>query len=220
MAITTHIKDHYKTLGIAPNASLQDIKKAYRQLALKYHPDKNPDQYAETHFREIQEAYDILSDTHKRRAYDEERWLTGMGNRARDTQVITPDWIYAESRKLSQHMATVDTYRMSHSALYDYLHLLLSDAHMAVLIAEQHTDTNHKIIQELIQATKGLKYQYMDEVANKMAKLAGNDNVMLQRIYQHLMERKRADAANRSLPWLVAVVTVVLCLLMWLYSRK
>ena len=109
MAYTTHIKDHYKTLGIAPNASLQDIKKAYRQLALKYHPDKNPgNQYAETHFREIHEAYDILSDTNKRKIYDEERWLAGMGNRARDTQVITPGWIYDESRKLSRHMATLD----------------------------------------------------------------------------------------------------------------
>ncbi|XP_016840845.1 dnaJ protein homolog 1 [Nasonia vitripennis] len=63
-------KDYYKILGIAKGASDDEIKKAYRKLALKYHPDKNRAAGAEEKFKEIAEAYEVLSDTKKREVYD------------------------------------------------------------------------------------------------------------------------------------------------------
>jgi curved DNA-binding protein len=65
-------KDYYASLGVSKDASTEEIKKAYRKLALKYHPDKNPgDQKAEEKFKEITEAYAVLSDAEKRRQYDQ-----------------------------------------------------------------------------------------------------------------------------------------------------
>lgn len=64
------IKDYYKTLGIPPDASLQEIKQAYRQLAHEYHPDKNKASNASALFIEITEAYEILRHNEKRAAYD------------------------------------------------------------------------------------------------------------------------------------------------------
>ena len=70
------LKDYYKVLGIEREASHDAIKKAYRALAKKYHPDHNPDKpRAEDRFKEVQEAYDVLSDTRKRKAYDRLRSL-------------------------------------------------------------------------------------------------------------------------------------------------
>ncbi len=64
-------EDYYKTLGVDKNTSLEDIKKAYRKLALKYHPDKNPnDKKAEEKFKKISEAYAVLGDEEKRKQYD------------------------------------------------------------------------------------------------------------------------------------------------------
>ena len=64
-------KDYYAILGVNKGASQEEIKKAYRKLALKYHPDRNPgDKSAEEKFKEINEAYDILKDEQKRAAYD------------------------------------------------------------------------------------------------------------------------------------------------------
>jgi molecular chaperone DnaJ len=64
-------KDYYQALGVGENASQDDIKKAYRELAKKYHPDKNPgDKVAEEKFKEASEAYETLSDTEKRAKYD------------------------------------------------------------------------------------------------------------------------------------------------------
>src|SRR2546421_10065884 len=67
-------RDYYEVLGVAKNASEDDIKKAYRKLAMKHHPDRNQGdgtKKAEEHFKEAKEAYEMLSDPQKRAAYDQ-----------------------------------------------------------------------------------------------------------------------------------------------------
>lgn len=64
-------RDYYEVLGISKSASKDEIKKAYRKLAKEYHPDRNKDEGAEDKFKEVQEAYDVLSDEQKRSAYDQ-----------------------------------------------------------------------------------------------------------------------------------------------------
>ena len=74
------VKDPYRTLGVDKKASDDEIKKAYRKLARQYHPDKNPgDASAEERFKEIQEAYSILSDADKRKRYDAGGGIFGTG---------------------------------------------------------------------------------------------------------------------------------------------
>ena len=65
-------RDYYEILGVTRNADDAELKKAYRQMALKYHPDKNPNnKEAEDKFKEAAEAYEVLSDGEKRKRYDQ-----------------------------------------------------------------------------------------------------------------------------------------------------
>ena len=65
-------RDYYEVLGVSKGASKDDIKKAYRRLAMKNHPDRNPgDEDAEARFKEASEAYEVLSDDQKKATYDQ-----------------------------------------------------------------------------------------------------------------------------------------------------
>ena len=75
-------RDYYEVLGVSKSADAKEIKKAYRKLALKYHPDKNPDNpSAEEKFKEAAEAYDVLSSADKKQRYDQ-FGHAGMGGAA------------------------------------------------------------------------------------------------------------------------------------------
>ncbi len=80
------MKDYYYFLGIPQNASAEDIKKAYRKLSLKYHPDKNEnDDYFSDRFKEVKEAYETLTNPERKRLYDQ-----NLGSQQRNVKSILP----------------------------------------------------------------------------------------------------------------------------------
>src|ERR1700691_4216633 len=81
-------KDYYEVLGVARGADADEIKRAYRKLARKYHPDVSKEKNAETKFKEVQEADEVLRDSAKRAAYDQ------LGRDSRPGQQFRPppDW--------------------------------------------------------------------------------------------------------------------------------
>ena len=88
------MSDYYKILGVEKNASENDLKKAYRKLAIKYHPDKNQgNEEATEKFKEISEAYEILSDSEKRNVYDQ-FGKEGLSNNGMGGANVNPNDIF------------------------------------------------------------------------------------------------------------------------------
>lgn len=217
----SQIKDYYAILEVSPVATVAEIKKSYRKLAFKYHPDINPENaYAIAMFREVQEAYAFLSDNTKRSKYDEERWLSGMGTRARDQVIITAQWIHHECRKLQAHMMAVDTYRMDHSALNEYIMLLLSDKHLAVLQQEKDTAVNGHIAHLLLSASRNLRYPYMEQIADRLRLLVADDEIFLRKLELQVKDSRLAAKRVKYMPYIILVVTLVLCIIMYLWVNS
>lgn len=212
------MKDYYKILGVPPSATQQELKKAYRALAVKYHPDKKPENsLAEAFFKEIQEAYATLSVLHKRAKYDDERWLSGMGGKTQQ-QAVTPAWLLNVSQQLNISLAAMDTYRMSQSALQSYILLILTDAHLGILQQENDAFLNRAIITEILKATEKLESKYLPDILHRLLILAKDDNDTMLAIYNYEETRQKKTRSELWRPYIILLITLLLCLFMYLFS--
>ena len=214
------LKDYYKTLGVSPSAAQADIKKAYREMAVRYHPDKNPGNvFCEAQFKEVAEAYAVLGDKQKRSKYDDERWLNGMGNRTNYQDAVTPGWLRTVCVELNTALSQMDTHRMSQRALHAYIMLILADAHIGVLQRADDREMSGSVITEIIKATRKLELSYLADVLGGLRAVAGTDADMMQTVYNYEAERNREARQQQLFPFFVLAVTLGLCVLMYLYGR-
>jgi curved DNA-binding protein CbpA len=212
------IKNYYKTLGVSSNASHEEIKKAFRQLAHKYHPDKNDSEFARAHFRELHEAYAVLSHEPKRRAYDEERYFAGLTSQ-KDPANVTAEWVLEQCRQLSKHMADIDSYRMNHQGLFEYTSLLLSDSHLAILQQQAQPSINRLIIAEILEFTKRLRINQFRDICVRLYMLGSGDLEGKQMITNTLNSRNQLAALHKWTPLAILLTVIILCLIMYFYSR-
>jgi len=214
------LKDHYSTLQISPSATQQEVKKAYRLLAHKYHPDKNPDSlFATSHFREIQEAYSILSDEKKRRLYDEERYFSGL-SKQKEPKLQGARWLLQQSDQLRKHMMKVDSFSMNHRALQEYVLLFLSDSHLALLEQDEHREISLQIAENLLSAVRNIDYVYLPTIQERMLLLVQGDPNLSTGIAELIQQRKNASTLQKLTPAIIVICTILLCILMYLYAQR
>jgi len=216
------IKDYYQILELPPQADPEAIKKSFRKLAHRFHPDKNQDQpLAAAYYMEIQEAYNVLSDPETRAEYDQERRVSGAFS-AKCTKPVTPQFLLEELQKLNQHLHRIDIYRMSHESLSDYILFVLSDAHLAILQTAGKPAVNQKIITESVRAASLLPYKYSKTIFQRLNSISCLDDIGAAK--QILL---KAEAVSRQQyrwarlkPALIIIITLALCLAMFLFNRK
>ncbi len=142
-----HLKDYYSILELEPSATLVEIKKAYRKLALQFHPDKNNnDPYAAAQFTEIKEAYEVLTNPSKKEYYLQQRWYDQSIGKRKKQDVITPVTILLQSLELERYVSTLDVFRMDKEGLKQYILGLLPDSTIEQLKKFNETETNRAII--------------------------------------------------------------------------
>jgi curved DNA-binding protein CbpA len=142
------LKDFYQILEVGPEASELDIRKAYRRLAMLHHPDKNPnDRVAEAIFREVQEAYDTLTDPIKKDAYLQLRWYEqSQGRRLSGLKALTSVNILKDLLQLDRYISFQNPYHIDRQGLSVYLLQTLSPE----AIEQLKSEPDKKLVAEIV----------------------------------------------------------------------
>ncbi|MBI3719776.1 MAG: J domain-containing protein [Sphingobacteriales bacterium] len=214
------IKDYYKILGIAPTASVNDIKKAYRKMAMKHHPDTNPGDIAtETMFLEIKEAYDVLIDPTQREEYNYKRWYNRTIGKDFVQQAHTAHDILNECKKLTNYLSGVNHFQIEYDALSHHIKNILSDINMNILQQSGENLLINQVIKLLLHACDPLPYKYQPVIIERLQQLAGDDREMKERIELHIKHQQQRALFEKYKIAGVIIVTLVICLIIYLSSK-
>jgi len=207
------VKDYYKTLGLLTNATKSDIKKAYRRLALKYHPDKQAGSaYAAALFQEINEAYQVLYDDKRREEYHYQRWTHTNYNRKKfDQRALTPEALYTNFRELAQYTASMDIFRMNQEIIYYQLKELLLHENIALLNEWKNESVNRKIITEIMKISRPLNSSYLEKLVDILMPLMANDNNSIKKLHQVIKEKQQTEFWDKYKLVVVFIITALIC---------
>lgn len=212
------MKDYYQTLGIAPKASFEEIKKAYRSLVHRYHPDKNSGASSSIIFQEIQEAYTVLSDSRQKQLYDEERFFSGFSSKKKPP-VVSAQWILQLARELYRHTSSLQSCDINHNALQAYTLLILSETNY-ILTKEERQPFNKAIINELMRANKKIQFKLYIPIHERLLVWANGDMEMIRLIENQFSIKKKEDLKRKRFPWFIIIIVLMICISMYFFAGK
>jgi molecular chaperone DnaJ len=208
------LKDYYKTLEVGPVATQQEIKKSFRRLALKFHPDKNAgNPIAEAQFKEIQEAYEILSDPEQRKEYNYKRWHLRSIGRAYSERPLSPAAILEECRALKLYIDSMSIFRVDYDLVSQHIRQLINSSTIGILQQFNDAATNREIVQTLIQASRPLPLRYFLPISQFLLQLGSADPAITDMVQSRIRE-KRIDEKWNIYKWVVMLI--ITTLLIWL----
>jgi molecular chaperone DnaJ len=214
------IKDYYHVLNIPPGSSPADIKKAFRKLAMAYHPDKHQDssQY-NSYFSEIQEAYEVLSDPEKKERYHYQRWLErSMGHALDDS--LSAEEILKLFIKAEKYISESDAFRINKTLLLHQLLELFSTSRLTTILRNENQSLNTESIKLAIKTSS-----YLDS----------QGAVILMRHFKHFLDKDPEQRIlwqnvintlkhKEKISWLTVpialLITLLLCLILFFAARK
>src|SRR5450432_316064 len=206
------LKDYYKMLKVQPTATSLQIKKSFRQLALLYHPDKNPgNAIAEATFREIQEAYETLINPEKREEYNYKRWYSRSINEQFIHEPLSAALVLKECTRLNEYMQTVNVLRVDFDGLSYHIRQLLSDTNINILQQSNDESINADIIEKTLQSASVLPFGYIQPITNLLMKITGNNEELAGQIQTFVVQQKQKNNWQKYKVTFVIAVTVFLC---------
>lgn len=215
------VKDYYKILELSPQASISEVKKSFRRLALRYHPDTNQgNRYAEAWYREIQEAYETLTDTQLREAYHQQRWLLkSQGRSFSETVPLTPPFILKQATELLEQVKNTDHFRMDHHALQQQVLLAVNDERINVLNAYRDDAVTKNVVQLVIASLFALEFPLIGPVIKQLQKLNTGGHSITHLTDNYYAKRKRRYVWERYQGFFILVLTLLLCLVIYMASH-
>jgi curved DNA-binding protein CbpA len=213
------VKDYYATLRIPQGADAFNIKKAFRTLAMEYHPDKRGENAENVHyFREIQEAYGILSDPQLREEYHYQRWLEKSMGHQLDT-FIQPVQILQLFIKAEQYIASTDGFRTDKTSLFNHIYKLFSHARLDAIMSENNPVMEATTLQMAIRMAKHLNLEGSLFMADHLKKMLEKHPPEAKEWEKLIRKKKQEQRIEQLKIPLVLVLTLLFCLLIFLLGK-
>ena len=211
------LKDYYKILEVPPNAGLAEIKKSFRKLAMRYHPDKHgEDEVASAQFMEVQEAYDTLTDPEKKEIYLQQRWYEqSMGRKLSGSVPMTSVSVLQDAIRLNKYVSGLDSFRIDNEGLLHYQLQMLSPDAISILKSE----ANHELIKELVRLVidncRSFRLSQATRLAERLQELIDKDSNEEKQLEAFIARRSQDDFWQKCKIPAFIFVTLLLCYLIY-----
>jgi len=209
------LKDYYDILQVSPNATLEDIKKAYRKLALQYHPDTAKNNDNELHlFLEIKEAYNVLSDTKKRQAYHYKKFYRQVEQEA----IVSAEYLADQAKQLRAFTAILDPYRIDYDMLYRQIVYLVSTANLR-LIEKANSHLQYQIVKDLQASVIHLHFPLAEKIYPILLSIASDNTVLIAMLNEQRITQKRLHYWHTYKLAGAFIVAMLLCICFYLLVK-
>jgi DnaJ-domain-containing protein 1 len=213
------VKDYYATLRIPQGADAFSIKKAFRTLAMEYHPDKRGENAENDHyFREIKEAYGILSDPKLREEYHYQRWLEKSMGHQLDT-FIQPAQILQLFIKAEQYIASTHGFRTDKMSLFNHVYKLFSPARLEAILSENNLTMEETTLQMAMRMGQHLNLEGCLFLTNHFKKMLEKHPHEAREWEKLIRKKKQEDRLEQLKVPLVLVLTLLICFLIFLLGK-
>ena len=207
------LKDYYGILEIKSSATIHDIKKAYRRLALQFHPDKNHnDPYAATQFAEIKEAYEVLTNPTRKEKYLQKRWYQQSTGSKKTRLPVTPVNLLKQTLELERYVSKLDVFRVDTAGLSDYILSLFDDSTIEQLNTFNEKDINEKIVGLLMHCLKVMPLNLVLSLTKQIEKIKTSEP-MQKKLTDFVAGRQKAYKRDRYRIWVIIFAVIAICLL-------
>lgn len=215
------MKDYYAILELPVTATIPEIKKAYRKLVMRYHPDKNGEDASTTaHFNEIKEAYEVLTNPAAKEQYLQQRWLKKAAGAWMPDEPVTPPILLKKALELNKAISLLDVHRMDAASVARRIIQLLPDETIATIKDFRQTEVNAGIITTLLQACSILPLAQTMEVAAQLQKLAADNTEQLHQIEKAVLHKRQQQRWERKKFWLILLLIAAICTIIYLGAVK